>query len=528
MARTPVFNTPPGPQEKTVSLYRNWRERFVTPMLYGSLVIGLFALIPAVATAGSPTISSIFIGTYVLLGVVAVIRFPYAFRMGAFLLIVLSLGIVELARYGILGDSLFFFLSLIVFATMMFSPRAGIIALSVDVLAYVLLGWLVLTGRLVPLNPVNVPAALGDWIGSGAITILFGIVIIMGFQRLETEFNITHEQVEGTLRQLTDERNNLEAAVQERTGQLKRVNEIGRTVTAILDPQELLSGAAFLIGNEFASYYTAIYFIDSTGQWAELKEATGDAGKVLRENKHRLSLNGKTAVASAIRTKQVRIAVDTGAVPVHFDNPLLPYTRSQMVMPLIVGEQVIGAIELHSTRESAYSAQDIDTFHNLANQVAIALENSRLFYEAQQSLTELRATQRQYLQGAWSTLASEKPLEYALGDEEATGPEIEIPLTLRDQIIGRINMAGNEEWTPEQRNLIESIASQAALALENARLVEESQTIATRERLVNEIIAKIWSSTTIDTILQTTVREIGRALEAAEVDIQVSMSKSYE
>ncbi len=87
-------------------------------------------------------------------------------------------------------------------------------------------------------------------------------------------------------------------------------------------------------------------------------------------------------------------------------------------------------------------------------------------------------------------------------------------------------MAGANEWTPEQKNLIESIATQAALALENARLVEESQSIAVRERLANEMISKIWASTTMDSILQTTVRELGRALEATEVNIEVSMEGS--
>jgi GAF domain-containing protein len=164
----------------------------------------------------------------------------------------------------------------------------------------------------------------------------------------------------------------------------------------------------------------------------------------------------------------------------------------------------------------------------MANQVAIALENSRLFREGQQNLVEMRATQRQYLQGAWSNLLEEKPLEYELGDDESADRQINVPLALRDQIIGQISMASTEEWTPEQRNLIETIATQAALALENARLVEESQTIASQERITNEIIAKIWSSSTTDNILQTAVRELGRALEAAEVDIEVTTGEDNE
>ena len=118
-------------------------------------------------------------------------------------------------------------------------------------------------------------------------------------------------------------------------------------------------------------------------------------------------------------------------------------------------------------------------------------------------------------------------MQYALGDDDpANSNAIDIPLTLRDQVIGQIHVANSAEWTHEQKNLIEAIVSQATLALENARLVEESQATAAQERLTNEIIAKIWASTNIDNILQTTVRELGRNLEATEVEIEVSMDDS--
>jgi len=306
------------------------------------------------------------------------------------------------------------------------------------------------------------------------------------------------------------------------------LNDIGRTLTAVLDPEELLSGGVFLIGNEFGCYFTAIYLVDPYDQWAELKEATGEAGKVLRENKHKVDLSGKSLVASTIRKKQIQILLDSETEPLRSDSPLLPYTKSLMVIPLMVGDRVIGALELHSTKEGIFSRQNVDTYNNMANQMAIALENSRLFQEANQSLTEMRAIQRQYLHEAWSSLVSGKPMEYELGDDKSAGNPIEIPLTLRDKTIGQIDMSTIDEWTPEQKSLVETIANQAALALENARLVEESQSIAAREKLANEIISKVWSSPTIDSILQTTIRELGRALEAAEVDIELRMGERYE
>lgn len=516
-------NKASSPEETTRTLYRNWRESFVLPLLIGTLAFGAIVLIPAINSAKSTIIGTIFIAVYLATGIVTVIRFSYQVRMSVFLLSIFVLGISELATHGILGDGIFFFLGLIIFSTMLVSPRTGIVSIILNTLTIAVFGFLMLNKIIIPINPNAPPAELDDWLSAAGVIIMFGSVIVLGFQRLEKEFLEAQKQIDVTLTSLQDERTNLEEKVQERTIKLKRVNEIGRTVTSFLDPDELLAHAARLIGDEFECYYTAIFLLDTTGQWAELKEATGDAGKVLRENKHRIDVNGKNGVGITIRTGQARIALDTGPDPIRFDIPLLPYTRSQIIVPLAVRESVIGALEMHSTKENAFLVQDIDTYQNMANEISIALENSRLFKEAQQSLSEMRATQRQYLHGAWSSLTTEQKFEYAIGDSETPGNEIEIPLALRDQIIGQIQLSASEEWTPEQKNLIESIATQAALALENARLVEESQSIAARERMANEIIAKVWASTTMDTILQTTVRELGRALEASEVNIEISM-----
>jgi GAF domain-containing protein len=520
--------TTPNPEEATRLLYKNWRERFVMPLLIGTLLLGAIVLIPAVTSAGSFFIKAIFIAAYGLTGLVTVVRFPYNFRINVFLLCIYALGLSELFRYGILGDSAFFFLGSILFATMLLSPRAGIITLAVDILTITLSGWLMLNKITTPLAPYTFPALLEDWISGGAMIVMFGIVIILGFQRLERSLIESQRQIDENLNTIKNERNNLEINVTERTRQLRKVNKIGRMITSILNSDELLTNAANLIGDEFECYYTAIFLTDSTGQWAELKAGTGDAGKVLQKNKYHLSINGKNAIGTAIRTNQACI-MDIGPASNRLDNPLLTYTRSQIALPLAIGELVVGALEMHSTRQNAFGPQDVDAYQNMANQVAIALENSRLFTEARQSISEMSATQQQYTQGAWLSIAADQNFEYTLGEKDSAGrKDFEIPLTLREQVIGQINMSSLEEWTPEQKKLIESIASQAALALENARLVEDSQSIAMRERLANDVSSKIWASTTIDSILQTTVRELGRALEAAEVNIEISMGGENE
>ncbi|MDD2921266.1 MAG: GAF domain-containing protein [Anaerolineales bacterium] len=523
------FTQAHNPEETTRMLYENWRERFVYPLLVGVLIFGAFVLISAVRSAENIALNSAFTVVYAIIALVTFVRFSYKVRIWAFLFSVYSIGVIELLRYSILGDSSLFFLGMIVIATMMLSPRAGILTTTASAVTCAVVGFLMQIAYISPLTD-NLPAAKAeDWVSGTAAIVTFGVVVILGFQRLEKEILNAQKKIDATLSDLQDERAKLEEKVLERTVKLKRVNEIGRAITSILDPDELLSHAIGMIRDEFECYYVAIFFTDIAEQWANIKEATGDAGKVLRENKYRVEIKGKSLVGAAIRTRQVRIAegAETGYI-IQSDIPLLAYSRSQIAVPMAIGERIIGALEMQSTQENAFLQQDADTYQNMANEIAIAFENSRLFKEAQQSLTEMRATQRQYLQNAWSSLASEHRLEYSLGERGEDETQITVPLTLRDQIIGQIEMATSEEMPLEQRNLIEAIATQAALALENARLVEESQSIAARERLTNEITAKVWASPTMNGILQTTVRELGRALEAAEVVIELNASQRFD
>ena len=230
-------------------------------------------------------------------------------------------------------------------------------------------------------------------------------------------------------------------------------------------------------------------------------------------------------VGTAISMRSPRVALDVGTEPTRFENPLLPYTRSEIALPLLVGDRVLGALDVQSTKAGAFGPQEIDTLKNMANQVSIALENASLFQQAQQNLNELRSIQRQYTLQSWKQVKNTEELRYEVGDEEAhkTDNELEVPLAIRDGVIGEIKLDADNEWTPEQRNLIEAVAAQASLALENARLLEESQSTATSERLISEISGKIWSSATMDGILRTAVQELGRALDASEATIELNM-----
>ena len=328
--------------------------------------------------------------------------------------------------------------------------------------------------------------------------------------------------------QLEDLHINLESQVEERTSQLKAIIDVGRIATSILEPDDLITRIANTITEEFGYYYSAIYLLDESGKWAELREATGDAGKVLMEGKQRLEIENINIIGKSILNRKAQIAHDVGESATQFNNPLLPYTRSEIALPLYIGDRILGALDVHSTKEAAFNEQDIETLQTMANQVAISLDNARLFQTTRQNLSEMRNLQKQYLREAW--IDSNIPADgitIAIGERNQDIEQnlIEVPIAVRDQIIGQLSLEGNETLSNDEQTWIQEIATQTALALENARLLDESQSMALREKFVTEITSKIWASTTIDGVLQTAVRELGQILDASEATIEISVDE---
>jgi GAF domain-containing protein/HAMP domain-containing protein len=322
----------------------------------------------------------------------------------------------------------------------------------------------------------------------------------------------------------------LEQQVKERTKQLTATIEVGKVASSLLDIDQLLNKVASLITDRFGYYYTAIYLLDPSEKWAELREATGQAGNVLKQNRHRLEISGRSMVAGCIREKTARIVQNTAEEKPRLENPLLPYTRSEVALPLMIGDRVLGALNIHSTRTADFDAETIETLQTVASQIAAALENARLFQEAQQSIQELRAIQKQYLLEGWKSIRSyNDALEYEIGEPNESASQIlQSVIELRNQVFGQITLEGRAEWTPEQRSLVDAVAAQAAIALENARLVSESRQIALRERALAEISAKIWASGSVEGVLQTVVKELGKRLDASGASIELKLDEEHD
>jgi GAF domain-containing protein/HAMP domain-containing protein len=186
--------------------------------------------------------------------------------------------------------------------------------------------------------------------------------------------------------QLQDVIINLEERVEARTAQMRTSAEVGRTAVSVLEPEQLMRDIVNLMAERFGFYYVAVFTLDTPGQYAILREATGEAGQILKERQHKLEVGGQSMVGYVIAQRRARIALDVGADAVRFANPLLPETRSEIALPLIVGDYVLGALDVQSTTEAAFDENSAILLQGLADQIAIALNNAQVFTEAEEAV----------------------------------------------------------------------------------------------------------------------------------------------
>jgi len=170
---------------------------------------------------------------------------------------------------------------------------------------------------------------------------------------------------------------------------LEAAAEVGRGVTSILDMDELLNKMVDIICDTYGFYYAGVFLIDEGGEWAQLRAGYGEAGKAMLEAAHHLHVGGHSMIGMATANRKARIALDVGDEPVHFKNPYLPHTRSEMALPLIVKDQVIGAVTVQSVEEAAFSDDDITSLQAMADQVAVALRNAQLLCDLEAAHAEL-------------------------------------------------------------------------------------------------------------------------------------------
>jgi len=380
--------------------------------------------------------------------------------------------------------------------------------------------------------------------------------------RLGQAFNSMTDQLREAFRGLEERVAQRTHDLQRRSRYLEASSEVGRAVSSILNTEQLIREVVDLILERFDLYYVGLFL--TRGESAVLRAGTGEAGRAMLAREHHIRI-GEGMIGWSIAHNQARIASKAEADAVRVTNPELPDTRSEAALPLRSRGQVLGALSVQSAVPNAFDEDTISVLQTMADLVAVALDNARLFADAQEALEAERRAYGQHTREVWMTMMrANKMWNYTYVREGGDGEEpsvmvaqgewddemrrvyqtnaplakaahtsaiLTLPLRTSGQVVGvlRFERTGSDVmWMDDEVALLETLTDQLGQTLERAQLYLETQQRAMRDRLVADLAGRMRESLDIDTVLRTTVREIFEAMDFASVEVRLGSELGAE
>ena len=423
----------------------------------------------------------------------------------------------------------------------------------VGALMLLLLSWLTIRQAIRPIGTLTETAtaiAAGDLERAAPIESEDEIGTLAG------AFNSMTEQLRGLIGGLEDQVADRTRDLARRSAYLEATADVGRAASSMLETGQLIANVVELIRERFDLYYVGLFEVDAGGQWAVLRAGTGTAGSAMLARGHRIRV-GEGMIGWSVEHGQSRVALAAEEDAVRLATAELPETRSEAALPLRSRGVVVGALTVQHTQPGAFDPDTLGVLQTMADQVAVALDNARLFTSSQEALETTRRAFGQMSRDAWRQLLrprQEWGYRYAqqtvlpvegerspamLGAERAgltvqqdgkDGTSLAIPLRVRDQIVGVLGLrrGEGEGWTDEETDLLEAFAAQLETALEGARLYQDVQRRAAEDRLVGDIAGRLRATLDVETVLQTAVREMGSALGIDKVELRLDKPQPEE
>lgn len=347
-------------------------------------------------------------------------------------------------------------------------------------------------------------------------------------------------------------------ALRQRSTQLEAAAHVAREAAAIQDMDRLLETMVRLISDRFEFYHVGIFLLDEKKEYAELRAASSAGGQRMLARSYRLRVGGGFAeeriVGHVASRGQYRIALDIGENAVFFDNPDLPETRSEVALPLRARGEIIGVLDVQSSEPEAFDREAVTVLQVLADQMAVAIDNARLFRRVQVSLEAERRAYGELSREAWANLLRVQPDLGFIGTQQGTfpagslwRPEMEdalqtaqitfsdeddarlaIPVQVGGQVIGVLEgrkPQGAGEWTAEEISMIETLTGQLNAVVERARLYRETQQRAARDRLTRDITDKMQQVADMNSLVRNTLQDLLVELAASQAVVYLGTTE---
>lgn len=551
--REPAFEL----HESATLTYEQWKVDFLRVVLRITSLVFLIAIISAWST--NPLASNLlYVFLVTLMAIAALTRLPYS--VGAFVLLssLFVGGTNILLIWGINADATMIFLGTIALTTLLFERRAELFALALTVGTIFFVAQSTISGQHILSGWVGLGeefysamvATWIDWIVYAVDLIAVSLILIFAIRLLKGKFSEVFNEAKNSLGKLSHAGTELEQRVQERTAELehatrvianraeylRNVAEVSRAAASFQELDSLLPAITSQISQSLGYDGVSIYLLDEQQEHAILAASNFEAALSLLPQGYRIDVSDDSLLGFVTRGGQPRIASDSGLESVAFSSPAFPGVLSEIALPLRSSERVIGALDIQSTQRNAFNPEDISVLSILADQVAIAIQNANSSDQAKRALRDAELATRQLTGQAWKNypaLVQAKGYRYdGLGSQplkQTSGLRIDadavqIPIQLRGQVIGRLKLNKvdpQHQWTEDELAVARATAERVALALESARLLDEAQGRAARERTIGEISAKIGASVRTENILKTAAKELNQILEGAEVLIRL-------
>jgi PAS domain S-box-containing protein len=357
---------------------------------------------------------------------------------------------------------------------------------------------------------------------------------------------------------ITDRRE-AEATVARRATELETVANVSTVAAAAVEPEELVQQVVDLTKERFNLYHAHLYLLNESKTELVLTSGAGEIGVKMVAEGRRISLDQtQSLVARAARNRAGVVSNNVQAEPGFLPHPLLPETRAEMAVPLVVGNEVLGVLDVQADQVNRFTSEDINIFTTLASQVAVALQNARRHDEALKALDELTRLQRIMVREGWEDYLTteERPYfgysfnikgakhiqdaddEAVVARQTAKGKDgagtetadssVAIPIAVRGELIGKIGLRNPDGSAISERkqSLIKTVAHQVSEALERARLTEQTQRAlretneqARRLALLNELSETISRITTIEDIAAAVINKVPDILGAKRLSL---------
>jgi GAF domain-containing protein len=555
----------------TQDVFAVLREQILQYGLLGASAIGAI-LVPLLIARDIARENYLLVGIYGLafLSVLAMTVFRqinYGFRTYLFVGLIYIIAMTDLIESGMSGEGRITMMVFVLMNTIL--AKKNYLGRSI-VAGFIALASLTLVGLGMSYDWITLPSVetlsnsgrIGEWLNGNTVFLLMGAVIVSAMLMLLNQTQFALKKQEQFNQELENERNKLQAefdlqtqAVNRRASEVEAASSLARDISKFTDLDTLLANAVNLIKNQFGFYHSGIFLLDPNKEYAVLRAATGEAGRQMLSQNHRLRVGEVGIVGFTVSKGEARISQDVGLDSFHYKNPILPDTRSELALPLKVSGDVIGALDVQSQQEMAFAPGDVKILQMIADQLAVAINKAQILQKLQQTVTELEARYSQTAKTAWTqylggggqtvslalannTFAEATPLldeeKEAITKQKSVlvtrsteknqqKTSLSLPLKLRENLVlGSIRIEfDGENVPPHILEMLESLSNRLALALDRARLMQEIQTTAEQERMVSDVTAKLRASSNIDNILKTAASEIGRSLGAAEVVVQL-------